>query len=185
MDKIGERIRKRRDYLEIPMNVLSKGIGVSSSMLSQIENGKAFPSLHTIKNIADYLNTSVGALIGENDSFANNPVISWEDKKFVKQNESGARLYLLSHYSPQQMMEIYLVELDPQGNSTDLLDNKRNGQEFCFVIDGNVSVALAQNTHNLENKGSIYFFSHDFKSFQNIASDKSLLLWIISPSKAY
>lgn len=183
MNKIGERIRKRREYLELPMNVLSKGIGVTSSLLSQIENGKAFPSLHTIKHIADYLNTSVGALIGENDTFASNPVISWDEKKFVKRNENGATLYLMAHYSPLQTMEIYTVELEKDGNSTGLLDRRRNGQEYCFVINGNVSVKLEETSHDLTINGSIYFYSHDLKHFQNIFADKTYILWILSPLK--
>jgi len=183
MNRIGERIRKRREYLEISMNTLSGGIGITPSMLSQIENGKASPSLHTIKHIADYLNTSVGALIGENDTFTQNPVITWEEKKFVKKNDNGATLYLLVHYSPIQMMEVYMVELEPNGNSTDLLDNKRNGQEFCFVIDGSVSVTLTEKIHDLESKSSIYFYSHNLKQFKNIAPTQSNLLWVISPLK--
>lgn len=185
MNKIGERIRKRREYLEISMNNLSKGIGITSSMLSQIENGKASPSLHTIKHIADYLNTSVGTLIGENDTFAANPVITWEDRKFVKRNETGASLYLMAHYSPMQMMEIYMVELEPNGNSIDLLDNRRNGQEYCFVVSGKVSVQLIEKAYDLETNGSIYFYSHAFEHFQNASAEKTNLLWIISPLKSY
>jgi transcriptional regulator with XRE-family HTH domain len=184
MNKIGERIRKRREYLEISMSVLAKGIGVTSSMLSQIENAKAFPSLHTIKHIADYLNTSVGMLIGENDTFASNPVISWKDKKFVKRNDHGATLYLMAHYSPLQTMEIYTVELEKNGISTGLLDNRRNGQEFCFVINGNVSVLLDESSHDLTINGSIYFYSHDLKYFQNISDEKTHILWVLSPLKA-
>ncbi len=183
MNKIGERIKKRREYLEISMSVLAKGIGISSSMLSQIENAKAFPSLHTIKHIADYLNTSVGMLIGENDTFASNPVISWEDKKFVKRNETGATLYLMAHYSPLQTMEIYTIELEKGGNSAGLLDNRRNGQEFCFVINGNISVELIESTHNLSLNGSIYFYSHDLKYFQNNSNETTSLLWVLSPLK--
>lgn len=181
MNRIGERIRKRREYLDLSMNSLAKGVGVTPSLLSQIENGKAFPSLHTIKHIADYLNTSVGTLIGENDTFANNPVITWDEKKIVKKSVNGATLYLLAHYSPFQTMENYLVELEPDGNSIDLLDTRRNGQEFCFVLDGKVSVVLSGNAYDLEEKGSIYFYSHDLKYFKNTAGVKTHLLWVISP----
>ena len=184
MNKIGERIRKRREYLEMPMNLLAKGIGVTSSLLSQVERGKAFPSLHTIKHIADYLNTSVGALIGENDTFASNPVISWDDKKFVKRNDTGATLYVMAHYSPLQAMEIYTVELEKEGNSKGLLDNRRNGQEFCFVINGEVSVMLAESSHELSINGSIYFYSHHLKYFKNTSAEKTYILWVLSPLKS-
>jgi len=183
MNKLGERIRKRSEHLEIPMNVLAKGIGITPSMLSQIENAKAFPSLHTIKHIADYLNTSVGALIGENDTFASNPVISWDEKKFVKRNENGATLYLLTHYSPVQTMEIYAIELEKGGSSIGLIDNRRNGQEFCFVISGILSVIFKDSTHDLASQGSINFYSHDLKYFQNNSTDKTYILWVLSPLK--
>jgi XRE family transcriptional regulator, regulator of sulfur utilization len=185
MDKIGERIRKRREYLELPMNTLAKGIGITPSMLSQIENGKAYPSLHTIKHIADYLNTSVGSLIGENDTFSSNPVITWDEKKFVKRNENGASLYLLSQYSPLQVMEIYLLELENGGNSNDLLDNRRYGQEYCFVLNGKVTLNLTEKTYDLNMQDSIYYYSHDLKYFQNIATGISQVFWIISPLKTY
>ncbi len=181
MDKIGERIRRRREHLDLPMNMLAKGIGLTSSMLSQIETGKAFPSLHTIKHIADYLTTSVGALIGENDTFANNPVLSWEDKKMVKKSDNGATLYLLANYSPLQTMETYMVELEPGGSSKDLIDSRRNGQEFVFTLEGELDIELKDKRYLLENKGSIYFYSHDLKSFKNSTSGIVNILWVISP----
>lgn len=183
MNKIGDRIRKRREYLDLPLNVLAKGVGVSSSLLSQIENAKAFPSLHTIKSIADYLKTSVGSLIGENDTFTSNPFISWDERKFVKRNDNGATLYLMAHYSPLQTMEVYTVELEPGSSSVGLLDNRRNGQEFCFVLDGEVSVNLQNSSHALSEKGSIYFYSHDLKAFENSTSQTTQLLWVLSPLK--
>jgi transcriptional regulator with XRE-family HTH domain len=182
MNRIGERIRKRREYLQIPLNVLAKGVNVSSSLLSQIENGKAFPSLHTIKHIADYLNTTVGALIGENETFDANPVVKWEEKKFVKKNDSGATLYLLANYSPLQLMEIYALEIEPRGNSFNLIDNRRNGQEFCFVIEGSVEVVLQEKSFLVQTKDNMYFFSNDLRVFNNVHPDqKAILLWVISP----
>lgn len=181
MNRIGERIRKRREYLELSMNNLAKGVGVTSSLLSQIENGKAFPSLHTLKHIADFLNTSVGTLIGENDTFAQDPVINWEDKKFVKKNDHGASLYLLAHYSPVQSMEAYMIDLEPGGSSIDLLDNKRHGQEFCFVIEGSVTAVLSSKTYELDWRASIYFYSNDLKYYRNQTSSKASLLWVVSP----
>jgi len=185
MERIGERIHARREFLEIPLNVLAKGIGISSSMLSQIEKGKAFPSLHTLKHIADYLNTTVGALIGEKETFTTIPVIKWNEKKFVKSNDYKASLYLLVHYSPFQLMEVYSVEIEKGGKTTELLENKRNGQEYCFVIAGKVNVVLRNNSFTLSENDSIYFFSHDLKYIENTNSEKAEILWVFSPLNGY
>jgi transcriptional regulator with XRE-family HTH domain len=183
MEKLGERIRKRREHLDIAINTLAKSIGISPSMLSQMEHGKAFPSLHTIKHIADYLNTSVGELIGENEIISANPVIEWNDRKFVKKNNSGASLYLLAEYRPQQTMEIFMLELEPGATSIDLIEDKRNGQEYCFVIEGSVTVSLLDREYKLNERASMYFFSHDFKQFKNNTSSKSYILWDIASVK--
>ncbi len=181
MNKIGERIKKRREYLDLPLNVLAKGVGVSSSLLSQIENAKAFPSLHTIKSIADYLNTSVGALIGENETFTSNPTLNWSERKFVKCNDHGATLYLMAHYSPLQTMEIYTIDIEAKGNSSGILERNRSGQDYCFVIEGSLTINLTSSSLQIPTKGSVYFYSHDLKSFENESDTPCTLLWALSP----
>ena len=64
MDKIGLRVKKHREIKKISLTDLAKQVGVTASCLSQIEKGKAFPSILTLKLIADNLNTTVGELIG-------------------------------------------------------------------------------------------------------------------------
>lgn len=183
MDKLGERIRKRREYLGISMKVLAKGISVSPSLLSQIENGKAFPSLHTIKHIADFLNSSVGALIGENETFSQFPIVSWDDKKFVKTTKEGASLFLLAHYSPMQTMEIYLLELQPGATTKDILDISRKGQEFCFMLDGNAEIRLKNETLLFPSRSGVYFYSHELDKIENTTNEVVKIIWIISPLK--
>jgi len=180
VERLGERIRKRREQLEIAMNVMAKGVGITPSMLSQIENGKAFPSLHNIKHIAEYLNTSVGALIGEMDLESQSPVIRWEDKKLIKSNDQGASMYLLSHYHSIHMAEMYLIELEKNGNTADLFDNNRNALEFCFVVDGEIDILLQDHSYRMRNKDSIYFYSSELKEIQNKHKNSTHILWNIS-----
>ncbi|MBK6285148.1 MAG: helix-turn-helix transcriptional regulator [Draconibacterium sp.] len=80
MNKIGERIKKKRELLNLNLNTLAEKVGISSSALSQIEKSKSFPSIFTLKSIAENLYTSVGELIGENDSLSNNPVVTKKDQ---------------------------------------------------------------------------------------------------------
>ena len=55
MYKLGERVKKRRETLNIQTNDLAFLIGVTPSLISQIERAKAFPSILTLKKIADAL----------------------------------------------------------------------------------------------------------------------------------
>jgi DNA-binding XRE family transcriptional regulator len=56
-------IRAWRKYRQTKMNELSKKIGISSSYLSQIENGKRNPTIDTLKAIAKELEIDIDMLI--------------------------------------------------------------------------------------------------------------------------
>ena len=81
MKRLGERIRRKRESLHLKLNDLAGKVGISSSALSQIEKAKAFPSILTLKSIADCLHTTVGELIGENETLSKQPQIKYADKK--------------------------------------------------------------------------------------------------------
>ncbi len=181
MQKLGERIKKRREMINLSLNSLGKLVGVSPSLLSQIENGKAFPSIHTLKNIADSLTTSVGSLIGENETIVENPVIKFGDRKLVKQNDTGATLYLLSHYSPIQKMETFMIRLEVNGNCTGFTESTRHAQEFCHILNGVVEINLAGNLYILKQGDSIYFDSKSLNAIGNVQKGVSDILWIVSP----
>jgi predicted transcriptional regulator len=56
-------IRAWREYRQIKMNELSKKVGISSSYLSQIENGKRNPTIDTLRAIAKELEIDIDMLI--------------------------------------------------------------------------------------------------------------------------
>ena len=56
-------IRAWREHKQIKMNQLAKKVGISSSYLSQIENGKRNPTIDTLKAIARELEIDIDMLI--------------------------------------------------------------------------------------------------------------------------
>ena len=96
MRRLGERIRKRREILNLPLNDLAKRVGITPSALSQIENAKSFPSIVTLKAIAEHLKTTVGDLIGENELMGKNPILKKQDVKLIEKCGDGVEIFLLS-----------------------------------------------------------------------------------------
>lgn len=180
MKRLGERIKRRRESLHMQLNDLARKVGVSSSALSQIENAKAFPSIVTLKTIADNLNTTVGEIIGENETLTKNPLIRKEEKKFVKGNESGTSLFLLSHHDPLKQMETYLIELEKNADTHEIF-TEHPGQEFCYVLKGKVNFVLDNNEYQLSEGDSLYFNSSIPHSARNISKSNSRMLWMVTP----
>ncbi|NLE31941.1 MAG: helix-turn-helix transcriptional regulator, partial [Bacteroidales bacterium] len=48
MKRIGERIKKKRELMNLNLNELAERVAVSASALSQIEKSKSFPSIFTL-----------------------------------------------------------------------------------------------------------------------------------------
>jgi transcriptional regulator with XRE-family HTH domain len=182
MLRMGERIRKRRKYLSIQSNDLAKQVGVTSSLISQIERAKAFPSILTSKKIAEALQTTVGELIGENATFIENPHLQAMNRKFVKKNRNGANVFLLSHHDTQKQMDPFIIDFEPNANSSQIMTPKNPRQEFCFVLKGKFEVKLGDKKYNLNESDSFYFFSNREHLFKNISKDKSQLLWVVNQS---
>lgn len=183
MKRLGERIKRKRETLHLQLNELAKSVGISSSALSQIEKAKAFPSIVTLKSIADNLYTSVSELIGENEVLTNNPLVRFEDKSFVEKNESGASLYLLSNHGNGKLMDTFLVDLEPGADVEGIMKN-HPGQEFCFLLKGKVEFTLDDKIYQLGKNDSFYFNSGRPHSVRNLSRSNSQLIYIITPPEA-
>lgn len=180
MKRLGERVRRKREVLQLKLSDVAQKVGISSSALSQIEKAKAFPSILTLKNIADCLHTTVGELIGENETLSKQPLVKNAEKKFVKANDSGTRLHLISHHDPLKQMETYLLEFAPGSNSTGIMSS-HPGQEFCYVIEGKLEFIIEGKPYMLETDDSFYFNSNIAHHAKNISTGQTRVIWVVTP----
>lgn len=180
MNRLGERIKRKRETLNLPLSDLSKKVGISASALSQIENSKAFPSIVTLKSIANSLYTTVGELIGEHESLTKNPLIKSVDIKFVKVNSSGTSLFLLSHHENSKQMEPYILKFVENSDSSDIM-HIHPGQEFIYVLEGKLMITLDNTQYILEKGDNFYYNSTIAHTLKNIHNSSAKVLWIITP----
>lgn len=180
MQNLGDRIKKRREFLDIATGDLAAAIDVSSSMISQIERAKAFPSILTLKKIADALQTTVGELIGEHETLIENPLLKSGNRKFVKENDCGTQLYLLSHHDPKKEMDTFLVEFEQGSDSQKIMTSTHVRQEFCYVLKGEFKVVLNTKEYILEKGDSFYFTSDQYHLFSNISKENAQLIWVVN-----
>ena len=180
MNRIGERIKKKREQFNLQLNELAQKIGITPSALSQIEKAKSFPSILTLKTIADKLHTTVGELIGENDSLANNPVVFKSDIKFIDQSKSGTMFYLLSQHDVNKHMDTYLVRFS-KASAIDGFFTNGFGQIFSYVLAGEVRFDLDGKSFVLKPGDNIYFNAKSQFNTINYFDGVSELIWVQSP----
>jgi len=183
MDQMGKRIKRKRESIGLQMKELSIKIGVTPSLISQIESGKAYPSIVTLKKVAESLQTTVGELIGENEGLVQKPLLKLNERKFVKKNPAGTSSHLLSNHHPSKQIEPYIIEFEKDSDSTEIMTSNFPGQEFCFVLKGSFEAVVNQHKYILEEGDSFYFHSGQTHLFKNTSGKKAQLLWVITPNK--
>jgi len=181
MNRIGERIKKKRELQSLHLNELAEKVGISSSALSQIEKSKSFPSIITLKSIAEHLHTTVGELIGENDALVNNPVVLQNEMKFIDQNNSGTTIYSLSHHDLNKHMETYFVRFETASEIENIFSNS-HGQIFCYLLTGEVKFKIGDKDFILKQGDSAYFYAKAAKDIVNCYNGQSELIWVQSPA---
>jgi transcriptional regulator with XRE-family HTH domain len=181
MNRLGERIKNRRIQLGLHLNELAEKVGISPSALSQIEKSKTYPSILTLKSIAENLCSSIGDLVGENESLVDNPLIRSNEIKYLKKNGSGAHLYLLSNHDINKQMDTYLIRLHNNSKADNLL-KINHGQVFCYLISGEVKFILEEEEYILKNGDNIYFNGRRTFEITNNQQSLSELLLVQSPS---
>ena len=76
MSSIGERIKKSRNEKGLSLRELASKVDLSASFLSQIEQGKASPSIENLKKIATSLDVKVSYLIEDEEETRNMEVVN-------------------------------------------------------------------------------------------------------------
>ena len=180
MNLIGERIKKKRELLNLQLNELAEMVEISPSALSQIEKSKSFPTIFTLKSIADALHTTIGELVGENDLMTNNPVVLKNDIKYADKNETGTIIFLLSNHDSNKHMDTYLVRFTKASGINGLF-KIRKGQIFCHVLSGSIRFDLSERSYILQQGDNIYFNAKLKYNAVNHIDGMSELLWVQSP----
>jgi len=163
--------------LGLQLNDLAKRVGISSSALSQIENAKSYPSILTLKLIAENLKTTVGELIGENEFLINNPVFRNDDVSLMDKNESGAELYQFTQQDMSKQMDTFKIRFQPSSNSIGLF-KKHTGQIFGYLLEGEVEFEIDSRSYVVQKGDTIYFNGKRNFRIQNIYDGVSELLCV-------
>jgi predicted transcriptional regulator len=132
---MGEQIKQRRESLNIQTTELARLIGVTSSLISQIEKAKAFPTVFALKKkFADALLTTVGKLIGEKETLSKNAMMRFSSvmytanmttivqaRRIVEPGESDPENIVTPGIFVKRVIEIR----DPQEESTLVSEERR------------------------------------------------------------
>jgi len=161
MEGIGRRVRKLREEKGLSLDELSKLTGFEVDLLSSIEADQVQPQLGTAIKLSKALDSAFGRLVsGVGDRLYS--VTRKEDQKIVSRSttrKGKKQIYTYKSLAPEvkgRHMEALIVQLE---ENPDKEMSVHEGEEFIYVLQGQVVLDIGEDTYQLEPGDSVYYLS--------------------------
>src|SRR6516165_3216850 len=155
---IGAEVRRLRKDLDLTVAELGVAAGISTGMLSKIENGSISPSLVTLDSLARALNVPISRLFSETEEQRDcSYVRAGHGVRIERRGTKAGHLYdLLGHSLGGTIgAEPYLITL--KKDAVAYTNFRHAGVEFIFMLTGKVRYRHADRTYVLEPGDALFF----------------------------
>ncbi len=161
---VGKKIEAIRIQKNLTIEQLAERCGFSKEMMTTIEQDKSIPSLGHLIKVARVLGVRLGTFLDDMDNLG--PVITRNDdlrqgiRYSNKTSIESAHLefYPLAGDKSGRHMEPFIIDILPSV-VTDFKQSSHEGEEFIYVLSGNIEITYGKNTYKLKEGDSIYYDS--------------------------
>jgi len=181
---LGTQVRQLRLRRSLTLQDVSDLTGLSKPLLSQIENHLAAPPIATLLKISKALGVNIGYFFQESNAGNRIAVVREEDRHpamrriYEEAATVGYSYESLAYPMLDKHMEPFLVEIEPRGEDELSFFNHR-GEEFLFVMEGEVEFRGADQAISLKKGDSLYFDSTIPHALRGLRGKKAKVLAII------
>ena len=171
---IGTRLRRLRTQRGVGLAEVAAAAGISVGFLSAIERSQMTASIGTLRRLARYYRTNILDFF---DATELNTRLVGPAKRKVLEAGPGVRMELLAWGN--KVMEPHLFRIAPQAGSGESYAHE--GEEFLFVLRGELKISLASEEYHLKRGDSFYFESATPHHWKNPGRTETWLLWVNTP----
>jgi transcriptional regulator with XRE-family HTH domain len=155
LTQIPGRIKEFREILEISAIDMAGDIGISFETYEKYESGEMDIPISVLYKISNRLGTDTTVLLTGEDPRMETAGVCRAGKGIQVERYPGYDYASLAYNFKGRTMEPLLVTLDPNKEPAPLVSH--SGQEFNYVVAGQVRVTVGKRDYDLSAGDSIYF----------------------------
>jgi transcriptional regulator with XRE-family HTH domain len=182
--RLGPRLRYARTLLGLSLREVAEQVGISESFVSKIENDRVKPSLATLHKLVTALQTNIGFLFADSENDSQQVILNRQGKRPVIRvlGRSRRRSIMLERLIPSRPENLLQANIHvvPPGEGTDELIS-HSGQEFGFILEGDVDLIVAGETYKLSQGDAFVFESVHPHGYRNGSSKIVRIIWVNTP----
>jgi transcriptional regulator with XRE-family HTH domain len=178
--RIGLKMRHTRLLKGLTLRKLADLAECSESLLSRIENGTANPSIKTMHRVALALEMPVSGLFQDGNDDDMGVVLRQGERPMVQAGQGKRhRLEALIPSGRGNLLSAYINDIEPGGGSEGVI--RHEGEEFGYVLDGEIELVVGRRKYQLSPGDSFYFRSERPHSYTNNRKNVARILWLNTP----
>ena len=167
MDKsinIGSKIKSIRTLKEITFDELVERSGIDTEEVKRIEENEYMPSLAPLIKIARVLGVRLGTFLDDQQELGavvtresdNNNEIDFSNG--ASDSKKHMSYHSLSKSKAGRHMESFIIDIIKEENQSYSVSS-HEGEEFIYVVEGEIEVIHGKNSYQLKKGDSIYYDS--------------------------
>ncbi|KVA76690.1 XRE family transcriptional regulator [Burkholderia ubonensis] len=174
---MGNRIRMLRRQLKLTLDVTAAAAGISKPFLSQIERGRAMPSIASLVGIARALGVTIDHFVGAPGDAP--PACRCQALPQPGAEAIAHALAQVSHLANGTKLDATLFRI-PAGQAAREAASYA-GEEFLYVMNGEIELTLDGRTIVLKAGETAHYESTVAHAWSNAADEEAVIVWVGAP----
>ena len=171
----GAHLRRLRLARGLSLSEVAKSVSISQGFLSALERSHMSASVGTLRRLAGFYKTNILNFFDPTDS--NGRLVTPKRRKTLEASP-GVRMDLLAWGNT--VMEPHLFRIAAKSSSGEAYTHE--GEEFLFVLRGQLHIEVDGEQHRLKAGDSFYFESTAPHRWFNPGRTETRVLWVNSPA---
>lgn len=172
--QVGECIRRLRESYNLSVRTLASKCGFSASFISQVELGRASPSLASLERIGAALGVTLGEFF-QALTPSGPAIIRVAERQAMQSEWSRAKIETLGPGYPESRLEGLLVTLRP-GGSSGSRTHTHETEILAVIFEGELLLTLEDTVHTLQRGDAVMIPAGTPHRWQNKSAKAAQIL---------
>lgn len=172
---IGKKIKELRLSNDLTLAELASRSELTKGFLSQVERNLTSPSISTLEDILEALGTNLSEFFQQNEE---EQIVFHTEDFFVDEKDEYMIEWIIPNAQKNEMEPI-LLTLYPKEKS--MIMESHSGQEFGYILKGQVSLVRGNNKYRLKTHETFYIDGRITHYLENVGSSDAKIIWVTTP----
>jgi len=170
----GAKMKQLRQLRKISFETLANKTGLSHRYLRDIEEGKIIPPVSAVIQISKALSIDSGSFLSAEEQ----EVLAKKRRESFYKRTQVYSYKTLTPDAETKHMKAFLVTIDPRQDHR-MVDYRHEGEEFIYVLKGEVEVRVGENQNHLKKGETLHFDSGIPHKLRNLGNEEAKLLVVL------